>query len=102
MTQPNQSNMIAIIHRILCQKNFSNIEYTFLPEDALDLPLSALASSSVTHSLHPVHRKKEYLKQTAFPSNYCSCFYQAIKVAREIIYTHTCKIRETSCFIALT
>ena len=26
MTQPSQSNVIAIIHRILCQKNFSNIK----------------------------------------------------------------------------
>lgn len=53
----------------------------------------------VIHSSHAVVRK-ELLKPLP-PSNYCSCFYPAMRVVREIIYTHTCKVRKTSCFIAL-
>lgn len=66
MTQPNQSNMIAIIHRILCQKNFSNLKYTFLPEDALDLPLSALASSSVCYTFITSCTQEEGIFKTNF------------------------------------
>lgn len=83
--------MIAIIHRILWSGLFQHDIH--LPKDATELPVLAFAFGSVHYTLVPS-------TLSPAPPNYCSCFYRVMKVAREIIYTHTCKIRETSCFIA--
>lgn len=56
---------------------------------------SAVCYTVIISSGRRIKKKKKPL------CYYCSCFYQATKVAgKKIIYTHTCKIRETSCFIA--
>lgn len=101
ITKPNQNDLwLPSSTGLWVRRSFPNMKYSCWKMQ-WTFHCWLLHSALFVTCSFPRQSREGVLKTTTSPPRKdCSCFYWVIKVAGEIIYTHTCKIRETSCFIA--